>query len=142
MEYTINQELTSKLHENMSYARFMNFQVAHAEPGKVVLAMDYRDDVTQAAKYIHGGAILSLVDQTAGGVASSVAEPGQTFLTTELKINFLRPATCPTILCQGTFIKQGRSQSVVEMRVINPENDKLIAFATATMVPNQHETNK
>lgn len=141
MEFTINQELTQALHERMSYAKFMNIKVVHGKPGDVLLALDYRDELTQATKYIHGGAILSLVDQTAGGIASSVAEPGQHFLTTELKINFLRPATCPTILCQGSFIKRGRSQSVVEMRVINPENDKLIAFATATMVPNQHSLN-
>ena len=59
-------------------------------------------------------------------------------LTTELKVNLLRPATGARLLAEATVIKPGRTLSVVSSNVfgVDDEGTKThhIALMTATMM--------
>ena len=63
----------------------------------------------------------------------STLDQGVSFTTLEYKVNFLRPvlATTGEVFAEGVVIHEGKSQAVVEARLVDG-GGKLYAFATST----------
>ena len=61
----------------------------------------------------------------------STLEPGESFTTLELKINFLRPFWTGKLLARGRVVHRGRTVGMTECDVVD-ERDRLIAKATST----------
>ena len=76
---------------------------------------------------LHGGIISTIMDVSMG----HLLEREQSGTTVELKVNFLLPIKCEKIICEGSYIKKGRSISVMKSKIIN-ENKKIAAYATST----------
>ena len=60
-----------------------------------------------------------------------ILEPGETFTTVELKINFLRPVREAMLRAEGRVVHRGRTIGYVECDVVD-ENGKLIAKSNST----------
>src|SRR5437762_5296759 len=80
---------------------------------------------------VHGGAIATLADEALASVAFTVAEEGETTVTADLKIDFLRPAKPGRLVARATVrhrtrrlafceatVEQGRSEIVAEARAV------------------------
>ena len=69
-------------------------EVAH---GKLVLEGNMTGEAhgfpTSRGTIIHGGAVATLADEALASVAFTAAEEGETTVTADLKVDFLRPAT-------------------------------------------------
>lgn len=57
---------------------------------------------TSRGPIVHGGAIATLADEALASVAFTVAEEGETTVTADLKIDFLRPARPGRLVARAT----------------------------------------
>src|SRR5438477_13025810 len=86
---------------------------------------------TSRGPLVHGGAIATLADEALASVAFTVAEEGETTVTADLKIDFLRPAKPGRLVARATVrhrtrrlafceatVEQGRSEIVAEARAV------------------------
>jgi len=92
---------------------------------------------TSRGPVVHGGAIATLADEALATVAFTVAEEGQTTVTADLKVDFLRPATPGKLIARATVrhrtkrrafcaatVEHDGGESVAEARAV-------IAYVTA-----------
>ena len=108
------------------------------EPGRVVIAMAHRDELTQQHGYLHAGMLSAALDSACGYAAFSLMPADAAVLTIEFKINLLAPARGPRFRFEGMVTKRGRSISVVDGRAFEHDDDgasgKLIATMSATVM--------
>jgi uncharacterized protein (TIGR00369 family) len=98
-------------------------------PGRVVIDVALRPDLTQQAGYFHGGVLGALADSAGGYAALSLMPAGAEVVTVEYKINFMRPAIGPLLQATGTVIRAGKSITVVAMECRSGPPDALVACA-------------
>ena len=77
---------------------------------------------------LHGGIISTIMDISMGHLLEKVQTNGTTI---ELNVNFLLPIKNEQIICEGSYIKKGRSISVMESKLYR-QDKKLAAYATST----------
>jgi len=108
------------------------------EPGRVVIAMAHRTELTQQHGFIHAGMLSAALDSACGYAAFSLMPADAAVLTIEFKINLLAPARGPLFRFEGVVVKAGRTISVVEGRAFQHESggadEKLIATMNATVM--------
>ncbi len=86
---------------------------------------------TSRGPIVHGGAIATLADEALASVAFTVAEEGQTTVTADLKVDFLRPAVPGHLVARATVrhrtrrlafcaatVEQAGGQVVAEARAV------------------------
>ena len=110
-------------------------RLVSAEPGKVVMALTKRPELTQFFGHFHGGVITALADHAAGACATSAMPDGKLAVTVEIKINFLSPADGDEIIARAESIQSGSTIGVVKVEVISLKAgaERTCAFATASM---------
>ena len=108
--------------------------VVLAEPGRVHLGIDRRDDLLQFKGYFHGGVISGLADLAAGGAVTSLLPPGRGVVTISLHVNFLAPAKGERLVAKGSVVKIGSTVGVasVELLAVDGGQEHLCATATVT----------
>jgi len=94
------------------FMRHIGAELGQVSPGRVVMGLPFSDALAQQHGYIHAGATASIVDSAAGYAALTQFPSGVGVLTTEMKINLLRPATGPELRAVGEVVKPGRTLSV------------------------------
>ncbi len=107
------------------------------EPGRVVLQMPYRADLTQQHGFVHAGMVATALDSACGYAAFTLMPADAGVLTIEFKINLLAPARGPLLRFEGRVTKAGRSISVADGRAFQFEpggEPRLIATMTATLM--------
>jgi uncharacterized protein (TIGR00369 family) len=57
---------------------------------------------------VHGGLVTTLLDTAMGGACHSVLEAGETFLTADLRAEFLRPTRPGTLRAEGRVVHRTR----------------------------------
>jgi len=86
------------------------------EPGRVEIALPYRDDITQQKGFVHGGIIGMIADTACGYAAFSLMPADCSLVTVEYKINILAPATT-SLVARGEVVKAGRTLTVARAEV-------------------------
>lgn len=78
------------------------------------------------------GTLAFVADMALGGAIFSSMPPGTALLTSELSMNFLRPASVESeaLNARGRLIQAGRSQGLSEAHVQDARG-RLLAFATS-----------
>jgi uncharacterized protein (TIGR00369 family) len=108
-------------------------QVILAEPGRVHLAIDRRDDLVQFKGYFHGGVISGLADLAGGGAITTAQPPGRAVVTISLNVNFLAPARGERLVAKGSLVKAGSTVGVASVEVLTIEKGLEQVCATATV---------
>jgi len=72
-------------------AKLIGVEVERAENGESLATMVAEERHSNPMGTIHGGILCDLADAAMGTAYFSTLEPGESFTTLELKINFLRP---------------------------------------------------
>jgi uncharacterized protein (TIGR00369 family) len=106
-----------------------------AEPGISTWAMPASPWWQSAAGLFPGGALAVVADAALGGAIYNVLPKGTVLATSELSMNFLRPATPASerLLARGTVIHAGSRQGLSEAR-IEDAHGRLLAHATSRCV--------
>ncbi|WP_119289601.1 PaaI family thioesterase [Azohydromonas sediminis] len=108
------------------------------EPGRVVITMHHRPELTQQHGFLHAGIVSTALDSACGYAAFSLMPADAAVLTIEFKANLLAPARGPWFRFEGQVTKAGRTISVVDGRAWQhaPGSDAqtLVATMTATVM--------
>ena len=107
-----------------------------ASPGQLVLEGDLTTEAhsfpTSRGPIVHGGAIATLADEALATVAFTLADAGQTTLTADLKIDFLRPARPGRLVARASVRHRTRRLAFCEATV-EQEGGEIVAEARAVI---------
>ena len=114
-------------------ARLIGFRMAVAEPGRIVMELEPHEGLENTIGLLHGATAAALLDTAMGCSISTMLPVGQTSVTLDLKITYLRPLSVRsgTIEAEGKLIKLGRQTSYTEGFVRDGKGN-LAVHATAT----------
>ena len=84
------------------------------EPGRAVIEIPYKEDITRRGNVLHGGIIMTAID-IAGGLATLTVNDGIDQVTQELKINFLEPMYKGPFRVEGKVVRKGSTIVVVQI---------------------------
>lgn len=108
-------------------------EVILAEPGRVHLGIDRREDLVQFKGYFHGGVISGLADLAGGGAVITVLPPGRAVVTISLHVNFLAPALGERLVAKGSLVKVGTTVGVASIEIVTIDEGREQVSATATV---------
>ena len=112
-------------------ADLLGIELVDMEDGVCTMRLEAGERHSNPMGTIHGGVLCDLADAAMGMAYFSQLEPGESFTTLELKINFLRPFWTGTLVARGRVVHRGRSVGLTECDVVD-EQERLIAHATST----------
>jgi uncharacterized protein (TIGR00369 family) len=105
------------------------------EPGVANLSLEVREELKQQHGFVHGGVVSYLADNALTYAGGSVLGDS---VTTEFKINYLRPAIGKKLVAKATVLSAGRNQAVCQCSVIaigeHGERTAAVAQGTITRV--------
>ena len=132
----VDSSLLRSLQEiNMQAAfnRWGKFEVLDAEPGKVTLAVSWREEFGQYSGFLHAGLIAALIDTACGFAA--VTSVRTRVLAAHFSVNCLRPAVGSRFIARARVVKPGKSQvfTACELFAQKDGAEKLVATGEAIL---------
>jgi uncharacterized protein (TIGR00369 family) len=118
-----------------SFSVLLGAELVALEPGRCELAVTITEQLKQQMGFAHGGVVSYLADNSltyAGGTALRVP-----VVTSEYKINFVRPALGERLIARARAVHVSRTQAVCQcdVFVVSAEREKLCAVAQGTIAP-------
>ena len=108
-------------------------QLESVDPGRVVITMQHRPELTQQHGFLHAGIVSTALDSACGYAAFSLMPADAAVLTIEFKVNLLAPARGPGFRFEAEVTKAGRTISVVDGSAWQTDaNGQLQRVATMT----------
>ena len=97
-------------------AKLIGFRMATVEPGRIVMELDPEESLENTIGLLHGATAAALLDTAMGCSISTMLPAGQTSVTLDLKLTYLRPLSVRsgTIKAEGKLVKIGRQTSYTE----------------------------
>lgn len=134
METKELQAFARQVFEAQPFSRFIGARLAEVGPGTAELHLPIVEKLTQQHGFVHGGVISYLADNAitfAGGLAL-----GGNALTSEFKINYVKPAVGARLIARAEAKSTGRRQAVCQCEVyaLKGDEEKLCAIAQGTVV--------
>lgn len=117
------------------FSRLLGTILEELRHGHAVLCLPISEELKQQHGFVHGGVVSYLADNAitfAGGTQLGVAA-----VTSEMKINYLRPAVGQLLIARARAIGTGRTQAVVRcdvLLVVDDSVERLCAAAQGTIV--------
>jgi uncharacterized protein (TIGR00369 family) len=84
-------------------------------PGRAEIAIPIRDALKQQHGFLHGGVVSYAADNALTFAGGSVLGPG--VVTSEFKINYVRPALWESIVARADVMHAGKTQAVCRCEV-------------------------
>jgi uncharacterized protein (TIGR00369 family) len=115
------------------FSALLGAQLVHYSLSGVEIRIPIRDSLKQQHGFVHGGVISYAADNAltfAGGSALGAA-----VVTSEFKINYIRPALGALLIARATVIHAGKSQAVCrcDVFVAGEDGERLCAAAQGTI---------
>jgi uncharacterized protein (TIGR00369 family) len=114
-------------------ARLIGFRMSVVEEGRIVMELDPEESLENTIGLLHGATAAALLDTAMGCAISTMLPAGQTSVTLEMKLAYLRPLSVRsgTIAAEGRLLKFGRQTSYTE-GFVRDGRGNLAVHATAT----------
>jgi uncharacterized protein (TIGR00369 family) len=105
------------------FNQFLGIETLDVQTGLVRMRLPYRPVLVgnPVLPALHGGVLSTLLDVVGGGAAWTVVRPGERVYTIDLRIDYLEPARCLTLLAEAKVVRSGRRIVVVNMRAFHEE---------------------
>jgi uncharacterized protein (TIGR00369 family) len=115
------------------FSTLIGAELAALSPGRCELQVPITEAVKQQHGFVHGGVLSYAADNAltyAGGTALRVP-----VVTSEFKINYLRPAIGERLIARAHAVHTGKSQAVCrcDVFVVKDGEEKLCAVAQGTI---------
>ncbi len=128
------QKFAAEIFASQPFSQFIGAKLTNSGPGNAEISITIVDHLRQQHGYVHGGVISYLADNSitfAGGLAL-----GGNALTSEFKINYLKPAMGSHLVARASTKGAGRRQAVCQCEIFSVEDgkEKLCAIAQGTVV--------
>lgn len=134
-EKKLDENIYNKIINLASKQNFLNLlgiQLDYMEKGKVIMSAENKKEFSQAIDYMHGGMVATLLDTAGAYAALTLVGETEYIVTSELKINYIRPVISNKVFATGNVINRGKTIIVVEAD-LKDENDKLLAKMMGSM---------
>ncbi|EGL82703.1 phenylacetic acid degradation-related protein [Caldalkalibacillus thermarum TA2.A1] len=118
-----------------SFSRLLGTKLVVFQPGEAVLEVPVQENLLQQNGFVHGGVLSYAADNALTFAGGSVL--GTNVLTSEYKINYLRPAIGEKLVARATVVYAGKCQAVCRCDVLvvkDGEEETLCATAQGTIV--------
>lgn len=112
-------------------AQLIGMRAVAFDEGSTVLELDADGRHANPMGTLHGGVLCDLADLAMGVACYSTLEPGESFTSLELKINFVKPVWNGRLTARAEVKKGGRTTALLQCE-IRDEKGALVAFATST----------
>jgi uncharacterized protein (TIGR00369 family) len=83
---------------------------------------------------LHGGILCDLGDMAMGVAIGSTMQPGETFTTLELKINFFKPVWTSRLTATARIVKRTRATCYLECDVVDDAGSLVARLGSTCMV--------
>lgn len=125
-------EFGKKILKNQPFSALLGTELEVFESGTVVLSLAIRPELKQQHGFVHGGVLSYLADNALTYAGGSVLGDS---VTSEYKINYLRPAIGDKLLAKATVVSSGRNQAVCQCNVIavGEAGERTVAVAQGTI---------
>jgi uncharacterized protein (TIGR00369 family) len=101
------------------------------EEGTIEVAFIAGEAFLNPAGVVQGGFLAAMLDDTMGPALVSGLEPGDFAPTTDLHVQFLRPARAGRLTGRGRVVRRGRDVAFLAGELVDQEG-AIVAVATAT----------
>ena len=131
MELTF--DLGRRVLEQQPFSRLLGAELTRLDANGAELQLELRPDLLQQNGFAHGGVVCYLADNAltyAGGLALGAA-----VVTSEFKINYVRPAIGSRAIARAAVVHAGKRQAVCRCDVLVQDggSEKLVATALGTI---------
>ncbi len=129
------EEVNDFMAKEMPSSREMGISCEEVGPGYAVARFAYSDRWLRPGGYINGPTLMSLADSVFYFAVFGTVGIEPMAVTSELSMNFLRPAMDKDVLARAELFRVGRRVIYGEVRLwLDGEPDRLVAHATASYV--------
>jgi len=101
------------------------------EDGTIEVAFTASEAFLNPAGFIQGGFLAAMLDDTLGPALVAGLSPGDFAPTTDLHVQFLRPARPGRLIGRGRVVRRGRDVAFLAGELAD-KNGAVVAVATAT----------
>ena len=133
-------ENVKKSFERQGLMKTLNAKLISIEKGQVKISCEFSEQLTQQHGFFHAGVVTSIADSSCGYAALTLLPDSFEVLTTEFKMNFLKPAKTNKLIAIGKVLQSGKTLTVCEGFVYDETETKLIAKMTATIISKDDAT--
>lgn len=115
------------------FSRLVQAQLLHYTAERVEMQVPVTPQILQQHGFVHGGVVSYLADNALTFAGGIVLGPG--VVTSEYKINYVRPAVGERLVARAAAVHAGRTQAVCrcEVYVVAQGIEKLCAVAQGTI---------
>jgi len=116
------------------FSKYIGLKIVSYSPDKIEAILEAREELSNRAGVLHGGAIMTLAD-TIGGVATTANLPkGYSTVTIESKTNFISGIPIgDTARAECTPLHRGRTTQVWQTKIMRKDG-RLAAIVTQTQL--------
>jgi len=82
---------------------------------------------------VHGGLVTTILDTAMGGACWSVLDEGESFLTADLRVEFMRSSRPGTLRAEGTVVQRNRRVAFCSAELYDAEGT-LLATSRCTQI--------
>lgn len=126
-------EFGKRVLESQPFSGLLGTELDVFEPGTAVLTLVVREELKQQHGFVHGGVLSYLADNALTYAGGSVLGDS---VTSEYKINYLRPAIGNKLMARATVLSSGKNQAVCQCNVvaIGDDGERTVAVAQGTII--------
>jgi uncharacterized protein (TIGR00369 family) len=114
------------------FSRSLGAKLTLLESGRAVIELDLVEELKQQHGFAHGGVLSYLADNCITYAGASVLGDS---VTSEYKINYLRPALGEKLIARASVLHSGKTQAVCTCEVVAVMDgiEKIVAIAQGTI---------
>jgi len=126
-------ELGKEVLSSQPFSKLIGAELKELSSGYVELTIKISDQLKQQHGFLHGGVISYAADNALTFAGGSVLGPA--VVTSEYKINYLRPAIGNELIAKGTIVYSSKTQAVcrVDLYIVNEGKENLCAVSQGTI---------
>ena len=139
----LNEAIQQRVAASFARQRLMALYgaaITGMEEGYIEMTVPAADALLRTSGMFHGGVIAAMADSAGGYAATTLHAADASFLTVELKINYLRPAKGDKLIARGRVIKGGATLTVVQSDLYTTTGDGAETHVATTLITFMRET--
>jgi uncharacterized protein (TIGR00369 family) len=117
--------------------RTLGYRRTLTEPGRMDVEWDASEDYTfpdgDGGSIVHGGLVGTVLDTAMGGACATVLDDGESFLTADLRVEFIRAARPGVLRAEGQVVRKTRRVVFCSAELYDAEGTH-VASARCTQV--------
>ena len=116
-------------------AGLLRFEIASADPGRVVFTCEPDESAYNPIGAVHGGVVCTLLDSVTGCAVHSTLPQGKGYTSVEIKVNYLKAVRLNSgvLTATGSVVKAGTRVGFAD-GVVTDATGAVVATATSTLL--------